>query len=126
MLRPTCAKLFPHGRTLLVFAFVASGCTDVLPPLEKPQQQTLLQGVSANPYPTLDEEFALLAAEVPGGFAGLYYDATGNLVVALTDVAQRDVALTRLEPALRHYSRGIYSAAMVSSVRTVPADIQIR
>lgn len=47
--------------------------------------------------PTIDDEFACLAKDVPGGFGGAYLDDRLRLVVILVDPSQREAALSALQ-----------------------------
>lgn len=58
---------------------------------------------------------------MPGGFAGFYLDSVGHLVVALTDVTQRDEAMNRLGEALRLHTGDRFAEA-VSNVRFQHAE----
>lgn len=98
---------------------VVVGCQDATQPQFVGDHATLRPqlGRSAVAYESLDEEFGRLASEVPGGFAGIYFDSAGELVVGLTDVSQRDEALDRLKETLRLHTLGRSSPDVTSRVR---------
>lgn len=56
--------------------------------------------------PTIDDEFACLAKNVPGGFGGAYLDDNLRQVVVLVDPSQREAALSTLH-SLRALSADI-------------------
>jgi hypothetical protein len=72
---------------------------------------------AAREHETLDDEFARLAAVVPGGFAGMYIDANGVLVIALTDDDSRDAALASLDETIRSHTADPDASSLSSSVR---------
>jgi len=79
--------------------------------------------LASRPTPsTIDERMRDLAKASPG-FAGLYFDSTGTLVVRLTDPSRRDVVRGHVEAFLRReLGNAGEAASSVAAMRVVPAD----
>jgi hypothetical protein len=101
---------------VLLFALV--GCRDATRPDALAVSPSAVQpSQAAREHETLDDEFARLAAVVPGGFAGMYIDANGVLVIALTDDDSRDAALASLDETIRSHTADPDASSLSSSVR---------
>ena len=73
--------------------------------------------------PTRDTEWAMIAREVPGGFAGLYLEE-GRVVVLLTDTLQRAAALPALRQRMLRWRPDLdYEGARVVQARWSFAEL---
>lgn len=105
-------RVVSTGSTLALLSLVLASCDDVTrPPAARRDAPSPMQQVtSTRRIETLDEEFARIGGQVPGGFAGLYADSPNSIVVLLTDLAQSAVAKVRLDEALRRHTQGRYGS----------------
>lgn len=103
---------------VLGLMILAAGCDEGRSPAgpdgapAPPEPSALLVQHQQGP-PTIDEEFAQLARQIPG-FGGLFLDETGALTVALVAPAQRARAVQVLAPIL---------AGWTFSTRDKPVDV---
>jgi hypothetical protein len=100
--------------TLLAGLAVLAGCSDDTPSPVAPEathsqvesEEHSLLAVDKGVFPdgrvqSIDDEFARLAREIPGGFGGWFLDAGGNLNIYLTNPTQRAAAVSALMPTFR-------------------------
>ncbi len=101
---PKRPRLRCHCRLeLLLLVLVAACSLDRQPPTAI----NVAQHSDVTPKPSDDvvdynEHLAMIAARVPGGFGGMYYDDSRRLTIVLKDLSQQDMALSKL---LDHVSR---------------------
>ncbi|HEV3052547.1 MAG TPA: hypothetical protein VGX50_19705, partial [Longimicrobium sp.] len=104
---------------LIVAVLTAAGCDAADAPLEASGAEQAAAAVQRHDRPGIDGEFARLAREIPG-FAGYYFDASGDLVVALTDPRQEGAA----RAALAGVARG--RPAVPGREAAAPSQIRVR
>lgn len=95
-------KRYRRGAALM-FLLLAGACMDEPTSPNAPPDASRLASARSNPAAiiTIDDAFARLADEVPGGFGGFFTSQDGRLSIYLVDVSQRDAAIAALIAAVR-------------------------
>lgn len=96
--------LRPIGLLILALAILGA-CTDphqASSPTE-PSRIEMVDALDQNAVITSDDEWASIARSGISGFAGVYYDKSGQLVILLTDRRHRDAAAEYLQGRISPY-----------------------
>lgn len=100
------------------WVIVGLGCTDVSEPPDVPPVSRAVAALEREELSTLQREWSKYAKEAPG-FAGMFVDDQGNLVVRTVDMSEQEVLRQAVQPIVQQYQS---MDAGVSGTRVQPAD----